>query len=487
MKWQIKPRIALPIAAAVVFTFESWGISKPSMWADEVATVAAANRPIGGLWVMLHHIDAVHATYYALIHFYGGIFGFSPMSLRLLSAAAVTAAVILLYPLGKRLYGAKTAWIAVLIGAVLPRLTWAATEARSYALDALMGVVATLLLLRALDAPRNPRAGRLRWVLYALTLTAGTYLFLYVLLLGLSHGVWVWLKKRHEFNRWLLSFAAAALACTYLLILANDEKHQIAWLPSVGQQTIPEVFEGQYFLGNPALAYLCVGLILAALVGGVALRYSRTERNATVLLGLCVVLPTSLTLAYSLLRKSIYDTRYFSFSAPLLAILLAWAVTRIFSRGAAIVALAVLVALSLQSYSLFRQPESKSTNWAALASLVSAKASPHDGILYADFLDRSPSLSRIHIGYPKAFSRLNDLTLALPFTKSHGLFDERVLPEASVGKWQSLDRVLVLGGDRYAVAEARLKDDLKRQGFSLLRANRYEANTLLTFVQNRKR
>ena len=55
----------LPPAAALLISL--WGISTPSYWRDEAATIAAIRRPLGDLIRMLGNVDAVHGAYYLMM------------------------------------------------------------------------------------------------------------------------------------------------------------------------------------------------------------------------------------------------------------------------------------------------------------------------------------------------------------------------------------------------------------------------------------
>ncbi|HEV8222131.1 MAG TPA: hypothetical protein VGQ05_17815 [Streptosporangiaceae bacterium] len=44
-----------------------WGITGPSYWRDEAATLAATGQPFGRMIAMLGHVDAVHGAYYVLM------------------------------------------------------------------------------------------------------------------------------------------------------------------------------------------------------------------------------------------------------------------------------------------------------------------------------------------------------------------------------------------------------------------------------------
>ena len=124
----------LGVVGFVVGALGSW---RPSFWYDEAVTVFSATRPLPDLLRLLQHQDAVHGLYYLGMHFWFRVFGAGELAARLPSAIAV----------GRRDGGGGAARRPAGVGAggdlvrrccfaMLPRVTWAAAEARDLALTA---------------------------------------------------------------------------------------------------------------------------------------------------------------------------------------------------------------------------------------------------------------------------------------------------------------------------------------------------------------
>src|SRR5579859_8173344 len=62
-----RPDLTLIIPTAVTMIVMLWGITAPSYWRDEAATLSATSRSLPQLLRMLGHIDAVHGLYYLLL------------------------------------------------------------------------------------------------------------------------------------------------------------------------------------------------------------------------------------------------------------------------------------------------------------------------------------------------------------------------------------------------------------------------------------
>ena len=460
-------RLLSVVVAVSVLGIQCWAIATPSLWADEIATISAATRSPSELFAMLQHIDAVHGAYYLFMHFWLAIFGLDPFWLRFPSAVAVTLAVLVTWKFTSAEFGARSGWFALVLTATMPRLTWAATEGRSYAIDALIGVCLLWFFVSAAKSA-SPRLNRY-WLGYFLCLTIGIYFFIYIVLLAISLGAWLLLNRRKAFRPWLLATAAAMLVSLPIIVWAVIEKGQVGWLQPLSQRTILEVFAEQAFLQDVPLALLATGLVLAFIIG--ARRPGglepRQQSELINLLSLGVIAPPAAVLAYSAFGSSIYDARYFTFSTPMVAILLSLALERLFEKRLGYLALALAVLLSLQPYFYFRSPTGKLTSWGALATMVERSGHAGDGILYADFDAQSPSLSRIAIGYPTKFAKLHDLTQVRPYYLSEGLYPQRSSIDGIAFQLPRYYHMLVLGSPAYLANYKHIKLLLETNGFVL--------------------
>ncbi|WBM80753.1 glycosyltransferase family 39 protein [Cryobacterium breve] len=105
------------VLGLVISVAASWN---PSYWGDEAASVMSAERSLPSLFRMLGTIDAVHGAYYLMLHFWIDLFGASEFSTRLPSAIAIGVATAGTFTLARMLTGARVAWIAAIVFAVLP-------------------------------------------------------------------------------------------------------------------------------------------------------------------------------------------------------------------------------------------------------------------------------------------------------------------------------------------------------------------------------
>jgi len=82
----------LVLPPAVTCAIMLTGVTVPSYWRDEAATLAAVRRPFGDMVAMLGNVDAVHGAYYMLIWVIARLFGTGELALRLPSVIAMTVA-----------------------------------------------------------------------------------------------------------------------------------------------------------------------------------------------------------------------------------------------------------------------------------------------------------------------------------------------------------------------------------------------------------
>lgn len=475
------PRVGLePVVAAIgVSVVSAVGIWRPSLWTDEAATISAARRPYPALWSMLHHVDAVHGLFYAAMHPWVSAFGVSAVALRLPAVVGVGVAGAGTYLLGRSLGGRRLAWLAVVVLAVLPRITWAGTEARSYAWTAAVAVWLTVVLLRALAR------GGWWWVLYAALAVVGVVLFLFSALLLVCHGITVLWWSRRDVRRlvpWLVSLAAVTAAVLPFTQLAVAESSAVAPARQSPLGALVDVGVKQWFFGAPqdpvstlsrhhfeiasALALSAVAWSLMALAV-VRRRDLRARCAAPVgvlpLLLPVVVVPTVALLAYSAVGSPLYTTRYLTFAAPAVAVLVAAGLLALGSVGAQAAVLGVLCLLALPVYVEQRTPVAKNgADWSTVTALLQRRSTPGDVVLFGRFTrDQRSSTRRMTVAYPGRLDGLRDLTAGRSALATHSLWGTTRQVAAVVDELGGAPRVWLVESDdprnrRYALADLAL-------------------------------
>jgi mannosyltransferase len=423
----------LGMLATVVAGIGGW---IPSKWNDEAATQTAATRSLPHLWQMMQNIDAVHGTYYFLMHFWILAFGTSNFALRAPSMIAVGVACAGVAVLGRRLGGRRLAIFAGLVFVILPRVTWMGIEARSLAMTAAIAVWLTVVLVRAVE---RRTAGW--WALYAVLAAAGVLLNIYVALLVVAHGVTLllaWKRVTHH-RRLYAGFAASAIVAAALSLpvdrLSLSQSGQLPFGPLTVTSTLNTLLFAQYFSGAtptfgrgvpfPPTSLWSVAVILVAIVGWLLIiapvvwrRFRPVPPRKSALSPLAVlvpwvVLPVALVLLLSLLTHPMYTGRYFAFTTPAIALLMGATIAKLRVRWMRVGTIAILAVLVLPIYVSQRGPTAKNgTDWQQAAAIIQAHAKAGQDIYYSPARPGvKVSIHKIEQAYPAVLSSLHDISL----------------------------------------------------------------------------
>lgn len=345
----------------------------------------AATMPLGELWELLHHIDAVHALYYLLLRPFAAFDG--EFAARLPSALAVAAAAFGVAAIGRRSAaprlgteagseaGAEAGLFAGLVYAVLPMVSRYGQEARSYALVSAVAVAATWVLLGE---------RRSRYVGYGLLVALLGWFHLYALLLLPAHAVVVARGRgRGEIVPWSVSVAGAGLLLAPLAVVASGQRdEQLFWLKVPGLGDLAGFGVEMVGGGQPWRATLLPALLLALLVALVLLGawYGRRSRTAAVAVP-WLLLPVALSFLISQVYP-VYNARYVMFVLPAVALLAGVGLVALRRAPLRWAVLAVLVALSTTAHLAVREPAARPDDLRALAAELSGRERPGDAVLY---------------------------------------------------------------------------------------------------------
>ncbi|MBS1907809.1 MAG: glycosyltransferase family 39 protein, partial [Actinobacteria bacterium] len=426
----------------------------PSLWGDEAASLMSATRPLPSLVHMLSYVDAVHGLYYLGLHAWIDVFGSSAFSIRFPSALAMGVCAAAVVWLCGRFGTARFAVLAGVFTAVLPRLAYAGEEARSYAMTAAFAAVVCVILVEIARRGNRAVGG---WIAYGVVLAVGIWLFLYFALMVVPVAVVVLCSAplRQRWRAAAVSTAAALLAASPLAWFGFLQRRQIAF---IGQrETItPEVLLRNMWFQDWWFAVIAWALILVA-AGFFAVEVVRIRRSGSPL-GLrletialaWMVLPMGLLVAASPFVSG-YTARYGTYSAPAVAIMMALGVRclvrlRWRRAGAALAALAVVIAATPVGVSQ-RGPYAKNgSDWNDIAAVISANAVPGDGIVFDDGARPSQRTRLAKETNPTAFRNTTDLLLRTHYPDSYTWYDQTYgIPRAaSKGRFDGVDRVWVV-------------------------------------------
>jgi mannosyltransferase len=433
-------RLSDPVAIALLAAVVSGAAaSRPSLWFDESATISAsASRSLSDLWRLLGHIDAVHGLYYLVMHGWFAIFPPTEFWSRVPSCLAIGLAAAGVVVFTKQFSSRTVAACAGVVFAILPRVTWAGVEARSYAFTAAAAVWLTVFLVTAIR-----RNKWWLWLLYALALMLTVLLNVYLVLLVPTYAVITATlavdRRKTVLTWWAATSALAVAAMTPFMLFAHGQKFQVAWLSRLNWHNAIDVLLHQFFDNSVPFAIAAAIVLVAAIAFRLTGRWE-WDRDSQVLLILCaawIVVPTVVCLVYSAFEPFYYP-RYLFFTTPAMAVLLAVCIVAIARKPRWIAV--VLVALSVAAFPNYllsqRQPYAKEGwDYSQVADVISAHAAPGDCLLVDNTVGWLPGPIRALLAArPAAFRPLVDVGRGQRAPERGTLWDGHVAVWLVVGR-----------------------------------------------------
>ncbi len=425
---------ALAVAAFAVALCAA-GAARPSLWFDEAATISAATRSIPQLWDLIGHIDAVHGLYYLGMHGWFAILPATEFWSRFSSCLAIGGAAAGVVVLGRQFSTRTVSVCAGILFAMLPRITWAGIEARSYSWSTLAAVWLTVLLISAIRRDRTAV-----WLSYGALLAASTVLNMFVVLMVVPHAVAVAIvcNRRRTRIRWASVTAAAVVVVVPFVLWCRSQSFQVGWISPLGLHSFAEVLVNQYFDESVAFAVLAAVVLSAPLLTRRRPTDDGTRRLVAVAV-VWVVAPTAVLLAYSAVAQPLYYPRYLCFTTPGMALLLAVCVVAVArSREWITATLAVFAVAATPNYlTVQRGPYAKEgMDFSQVADVISAHSSPGDCVIFDNTASWKPGPIRpITAARPAAYADLIDPGRGRPAWQRNRLWD------AHLGIWGVADQV----------------------------------------------
>jgi mannosyltransferase len=457
---------AIFVAAFIVLYFGSWW---PSYWSDEAATVAASSLPSHHLNELTAHKDAVHHVYYIIVQAWGAVFGFSEAATRGLSAIAAAAGAAGLAAIGRTLNGQAFGVTAASLFVAMPRTTWMAVEARSFALSAAAAIFATLTLLIA------AKSGRIAWwSVYAATSLVAVYVFMYALLLLPVHGIYILARQRARVRAFAAAVVVIVALAIPLVVRVEAQKSQISWLSEQANVSIWSVLVEPYFESSWLVASLFILGFLFALTSAMRVSGWRAAlpvgRSPEMFLGLVWAgVPLLALVIADAVAGPLYLARYLSFCVPGVALIAAGLVIRMTRRRTRALLVALVIVSAIPTYIAQRASFSKNggSDLREVATYLNAETEAGDAIYFDSRgpVTLKPRLAKL--AYPDAFEDLDDVALRVPFYET-GSFTDKTAPLAELGDdLAAVDRLWVASGRGVGLGAVDPDGALERAGLKV--------------------
>jgi|HubBroStandDraft_3_1064219.scaffolds.fasta_scaffold20095_3 mannosyltransferase len=406
-------------------------VGRPELWRDELSSWSFGTRPLSSLIATARHTGATQLAYYLLLHVWITAFGDGVDAMRALSVLAMAGAAACVTAVGRRLAGTRAGLCSGLVFALVPSVSRFAQEVRFYSLEVLAAMLATLLLMRALDRPSARR-----WAAYAACLAVLGYIDLVALSVVAGHAAGValrWHQDRDRRQLWFAAAAAAALAaCLPLVVLGSAQAaNQVKWIPKPGLDLAAFSLFGRNLFYSTSVATALI--VLAVLAWAVA--WQRAAFMTAI-----AVLPVAAVWLASQGPYSYFFPRYLLLTVGAWAVLAGIALSRL-DLKIAVASLAVIAILGAGDQQVIRAPGAHDWStypvgqggsyqgYAQAAQVIARQQRPGDGIVYQS---QAGGDKWLMIGYGLEYYLARDLRPGIPLprqlfiaetgTQDHGLY-----------------------------------------------------------------
>lgn len=283
-----------------------------SVWFDEGYSIMLAQRPVHEL-INLTAVDAHPPFYYLFLKAWASIFGWSELSLRASSAVAGAVAVFFLLLAIRKLFSTKVALVSIFFVVIAPFMLRYDYEIRMYALVTCIGMIATWVLLRAVES-RNHRW----WIVYAVMVALGMYTLYMSVVIWLAHFAWLlWNSWRVQQMTKEKFFIKEFVRRPYVLAYSAAFIAFLPWLPTVISQ-----------LTSSALPPYMSAMTATALMNIVSMSLSYTiiwQIGAWISVGLVVGF-----VLYVLLFKDVWKVASTKYRSGIMLLLLGFIISIVF-------------------------------------------------------------------------------------------------------------------------------------------------------------
>ena len=367
---------------------------------DEAFSYLYARLPVREIVAaILAEGDPHPPLHYVLLRANMLLLGDGEWALRIPSAIAGALLVPVLWYLGRRLYDARFGALLALFGAISQGLVWLGQDARSqYMLAPLLGTVATLQLLRAVERPSWRR-----WGWYVLFCVLTVYSLYYGALILVAHSAYCLAhpKRKKLLAPWALCGGVALLLFMPWFMVAGPRTVSMGHLAAPGEPELAGFLNevgswltlGTGWVRVPRRFLWLFGGILAVLGGRALLARERSKEQRAA--GAMIIVWVSLA-AWAIFlvqfRRETFNAYYMVIAAPAWWALVANGVLALRAKRQGLVRAGLALALLLlaNGHSLVRHyhdPEqSKSNGYRQAAALLASESQPND-LFVANFPD----------------------------------------------------------------------------------------------------
>ncbi len=389
----MQPRWLLIVIILFAFSLRIYRLDYQSLRGDESLSYIYGFQTLPKMFEIMRTTSPHPPVFYTTIHFWMLLAGQSEFALRYLALAASVLLTGAMYLFGKTVLNTRAGLVYAFLMSLNPYQIFYAQDARSYTLVTLLGLLATIALIKALQD--NMRGN---WILYGLFVTAGMYTHYYFLFIVVFQGFFVIWRSVTRRRKIPLAYfiVGGAVLLTYLpwLIVSYNlvsgfggSAETVGLLEAVWRPLI--AFTGGQFLPAEILWLLQVTIGIGLTLGFIGLIAWQKRPETTVLLALYLFVPAVGIFVASLFRP-IFNERYLIIVSPAY---IAWVgVGILWLLSYRKIWLNLLTALILLVYigtgiaalnNYYHNPlYAKSPPWREVLNYAANKAKPGDALVY---------------------------------------------------------------------------------------------------------
>jgi mannosyltransferase len=332
-----------------------------SLWGDEGFTVQQIRLPWRAMLSDLGRIDYNMALHYIALKGWAAVWGTSEAAVRSLSTVFAVLALPFFCRVVERMVGSRIALGSTILLGLNPFFLRLGVTARPFAMAMLWAVIATHILLNALETRE-----RRWWLWYGVVAVIGLHVQMTAALVITAHGLYALFHER-RFTRFHAEAAAiiglAGVVPTLIFMAGPDT---LSWIPSFTPGYVARIA-----IAVAGGSLFAVFVLPLAAVGGFGVREPPSIARRLPLFWFAVPLGVMLVLAPI---QSLFVDWYFAVSVPALAILAATGIDRLLAGRPvpvlATVSAATAVALTL---TLASTPIGERQGWREVAALMSGR------------------------------------------------------------------------------------------------------------------
>ncbi|HEY1731979.1 MAG TPA: glycosyltransferase family 39 protein [Terriglobales bacterium] len=351
-----------------------------SFWIDEIASVAIARRASQTFWHFLWHDEGNMAGYYVLLRPWL-YFGYGEGTVRVLSVIPGVISIPVMYVLGRKLFGQRTAIIATLLLSLNACSIFISQEARAYSFVLLAVLLSTFLFVRLIESPAYGVA-----CAYAIVAGLSCYFHYFCVLVPVAHyAAVIGLRaNRRPWKALMLSATIIVVMTAPILWLMHvQDTGHISWVQPTSWLELYHL--GAYLAAASGKALGAVLLALNLVLVGFFLRGFRTAWSGVdgrwrwLLVASLVATPIVITLLASLIRPAFYH-RFLVICLPGWVLMTALGVEQIRIQGWRVAAITGVCGLSLASTVILYHRVTE--DWRDAVDHLISNGQPADRVLY---------------------------------------------------------------------------------------------------------